>query len=183
MNMVVGVHLYVRYVNMCFKLKNANDEGNTNDRLTRWHGWMYARKDGACPLVNHQAGLNTSTLLVHWCELFLEYSFFMITLSYEGPIISKTYQIDVCIWGYRTCANIFDIVYIAHRLQFEIYYTLMQVILRDIIIIIICEYSRTSQHKITISVIPRTAHRCERFTRKIRKSHQSICRVLIKREK
>ena len=33
----------------------------------------------------------------------------MITLSYEGPIISKTYQIDVCIWGYRTCANIFDI--------------------------------------------------------------------------
>ena len=36
-----------------FSLKNVNDEENTNDRLTRWHGWMYARKDGAYPLVNH----------------------------------------------------------------------------------------------------------------------------------
>ena len=34
-------------------LYGTNDEGNKNDRLTRWHGWMYARKEGACPLVNH----------------------------------------------------------------------------------------------------------------------------------
>ena len=36
-----------------FTLKNVNDEENTNDRLTRWHGWTYARKDGAYSLVNH----------------------------------------------------------------------------------------------------------------------------------
>ena len=43
----------------------------------------------------------------------LLYEYISMTCSmYEGPIISKTYQIDVCIWGYRTCANIFDI---AHR--------------------------------------------------------------------
>ena len=46
-----------------FTLENVNDEENTNDRLTRWHGWTYARKEGAYSLVNHSAGLNTSTLL------------------------------------------------------------------------------------------------------------------------
>ena len=48
MNMMVGLNFIRTSIIRAdvFTLKNVNDEENTNERLTRWHGWMYARKDG-----------------------------------------------------------------------------------------------------------------------------------------